>query len=89
MGYRDFCHWVLPARLEMAATAGLEELMIDVRFVPIETWPGEPRKSRRYSPFRGSWKNTLVTDRGEGSFAGKVRVGVDGDAALQGYDHTR
>lgn len=35
--------------------------MIDVRFVPIENWPGEPRKSRRDSPFRGSWKNTLDT----------------------------
>lgn len=35
--------------------------MIDVRFVPIDTWPREPRKSRRDSPFRGSWKNTLDT----------------------------
>lgn len=35
--------------------------MIDVRFVPIENWPGDTRKSRRDSPFRGSWKNTLDT----------------------------
>lgn len=35
--------------------------MIDARFVPIEVWPGEKRKVRRDSPFRGSWKNTLDT----------------------------
>jgi hypothetical protein len=33
------------------------------RFVPIEVWPGEARKSyqRKHSPFRGSWKNTFAT----------------------------
>lgn len=37
--------------------------MIDARFVPVEAWPGDPRKpyQRKASPFRGSWKNTLDT----------------------------
>lgn len=37
--------------------------MIEARFVPIESWPGEPRAShqRRNSPFRGTWTNTLDT----------------------------
>lgn len=37
--------------------------MIQARFVPIETWPGEPRAAgkRIPSPFIGKWQNTLDT----------------------------
>jgi hypothetical protein len=36
---------------------------VNLRFVPIELWPGDARKQyqRKDSPFRGSWGDTLKT----------------------------
>lgn len=33
--------------------------MIDLRFVPLTQWPGEPTKDRRNAPFRSTYNKTL------------------------------
>ena len=33
--------------------------MIDLRFVPLTKWPGEPTKERKNAPFRSSYTKTL------------------------------
>ena len=52
---------------------------MNARFVPVEIWPGEKRRERKRSPFKGTWGNTLqVLDRELGHLRAR-------DIVVQGF----
>lgn len=63
---------------------------LNARFVPIEAWPGERTRSRRASPFRATWGNTLSLLRAELRHLGAKNILVQVDMGpsqirLDGY----